>query len=295
MSRLKIVIIWHLVVLFCSSILLMIIMLALCVNKKVDQNQYSIFINKYTMDVSGPYDQGTYTIKPGDDMKFYTSTVQYYDNDINCMSKDGLQIALDISYQYLYQRNSLIPIMLYQFSDEINYLSSFNAIIESAIYKSCAFFDSEEYYTQRQKIEANMSTIVTNAIGNSSIGIDMNIFQIKNIQFPYSFNEAITQKQILIQQVQTQLNKRISQLISTNTTLIQAQQTAKQIKIQADNNVNIIIAQANATANIVNTQWLKRAETYKTIMEKQNINGTQLVSYIESELLRLSNDPTIQL
>lgn len=285
----------HIGTIIIGAILLTIVMLTLCVNKKIDQNQYGVFINKYTMDVSGPFDQGTYTIKPGDSMNFYTSTVQYYDDDIYCMSKDGLQIALEISYQYLYQRNSLIPIMLYDFSDEGNYLSGFNAIVESAIYKSCAFFNSEDYYTQRQKIEANMSITVTNAIGNSGIGIDLNIFQIKNIQFPYSFNDAITQKQILIQQVQTQLNKRVSQLISVNTTLIQAQQIAKQIKIQTDNNVNIIIAQANATSNIINTQWLKRASTYKTIMDKQNINSTQLVSYIEYELIRLSSEPTIQL
>lgn len=276
------------------------VLIGVSVNKKVAQNEYAIVANKYTMELVKVLEQGTYTVKPGDELNYYRSTVQTLNYDefegfLHCFSSDGLQIQLDITVQYLYKKDILVPILLKQFGNEKNYVSAFKAIVIDAILTSCANFTSDEYYTSRQNVENLMSETIVRDTNTSQIGIDVSLVQLKNIDFPDQFNQAIAQKQHTAQELQTQLNNRTSQLILANTTLIQAQQSAQQIIIQAHNTENLVIVKANTTSDIIRNQLVQRGDAYANIKTNLGFNSTQFVEYIEADLLRTSNNPLIGL
>ncbi len=283
--------------LLAAGLLLMIVSLALSTNKKVAQNQYAVVYNNFDMEVKKIIDQGTYTIDLGDQMKYYTSTIQYLNYEgqttIKCFSKDGLEIDIDVSVQYTYRKDSIIPVMWYIFDNEENYISFFNSSVIDTILTSCAEYDSDEYYSSRQTIENRMFDMLISNIANSSIGIDINLLQLRNIDFPDAFSAVISEKQALVQQIQTQLNNRTSQQILANTTLLQSGQIAQQIIIQAKNTEAVTLAQANATAGIIFNQWQQRGDAYFDIVTSLKLNSSGFIAYLESEVIRLSNSPVI--
>ncbi len=275
-----------------SSIL--IAYLATSTNKKVKQNEFAVVHNKYTTDVKTVLDQGVYSLEFGDELKYYISTVQYanYDN-LKCFSKDGLSVDLDYTVQYSYNKNSIIPVMWYLFDNENNYKNIINNIIQDSILTVCADFNSFEYYTNRQDIETNMHNLLELNINKSDIQINLHLFQLKNIDFPTSYNNIITEKQSIIQMSQTELNKRESELILANTTYIQSVQTAKQMLIETENQKQLILIQANITSNIIQLEFEQKALAYASIMSELGLNSSGIIDYIESEILRNSKNAYI--
>jgi hypothetical protein len=127
-------------------------------------------------------------------------------------------------------------------------------------------------------------------INRTDININLHLFQLRNIDFPSSYNNIISEKQSVIQMSQTEMNKRQSELILANTTYIQAVQTAKQLLIQADNQKQLTLFQANTTANIIQTDYEQRAISYEYIMTQLNLNATGMIDYLESEIIRTSGN-----
>lgn len=278
--------------------ILLVVYLATCVNVKVAQNQYLVISNRYTMTINPVLEQGNYNnLKIGNRKAYYIATIQYlnYDNknSIICYSSDGLQLYLEIGIQYLYDKEFIIPVMWRKFSNEKNYMSYYRSVIYNTIYTICANYGSEEYYTNRQIIETSMFNMVINQTSNINIGIKTVQVQLKNIDFPSTFSEIIAKKQLLVQELQTQNNNRTSQLILANTSYVQAIQKARQLLIEADNNVDIISNQAYATQNNVFIEYQQKTIVYKQIMSNFNFNASELADYLEADILRLSNNPTI--
>ncbi len=285
---------WSIAIAAVIGCAILIAFLATSTNKKVKQNEFAVVYNEYSTKVKDVLDQGVYTIGFGDKMTYYIATVQYinYDN-FNCYSRDGLVINLDMSVQISYNKNSIIPIMWYIFDKEDNYKSILNNVVHESVHTACADFMSYEYYTTRQLVESKMYAQLNENINKTDIKINLHLFQLKNIDFPQSYNNIISEKQSIIQMSQTELNKRDSELILANTSYIQAVQTAKQMLIQAENQKNLIIFQANTTTNIIQTEFEQKALAFQSIMMELGLNSTGMIDYLESEILRTSNNTFI--
>jgi hypothetical protein len=273
------------------GVIILIAFLATSTNKKVKQNEFAVVYNEYTTKVKDVLDQGVYTLDFGDKLKYYIATVQYmhYDN-LQCFSQDGLVIVLDISVQFSYDKNSIVPIMWYVFNKEKNYMMILRNVVEESVRTACADFLSFEYYTTRQLVETKMYMELMDNINRTDIHINLHLFQLKNIDFPSSYNNIISEKQSVIQMSQTEMNKRQSELILANTTYIQAVQTAKQLLIQAENQKQLTLFQANTTANIIQTEFEQKALSYEYIMTQLNLNATGMIDYLESEIIRTSGN-----
>jgi regulator of protease activity HflC (stomatin/prohibitin superfamily) len=163
-------------------------------------------------------------------------------------------------------------------------------VVEESVRTACADFMSFEYYTTRQLVETKMYMQLMDNINRTDININLHLFQLRNIDFPSSYNNIISEKQSVIQMSQTEMNKRQSELILANTTYIQAVQTAKQLLIQADNQKQLTLFQANTTANIIQTDYEQRAISYEYIMTQLNLNATGMIDYLESEIIRTSGN-----
>lgn len=279
-----------------GGVILMCVLLSLTVNKKVQQNEIGVVWNSYTMEIKNIYDQGTYTLDVGDNLETYIATVQYMDyTNLPCYTKDKLQITLDTQTQYTYIRDKLIPIMYRQYGNQGALMEYFDAAIKSAIYSTCVLFTSQDCYNNRQLIETAMLTNITNVVKNADIGIDVNLFVLRDIDFPTAFSNTIANIQAATQQIQTQLVTRQAELILANTSLIQAKQTAQQIMIQAENSAKLILQQANATANVIITQLHQQALSFKLIKDSLELNASGLISFLKSEFIRTAQHPFISI
>src|SRR3990167_1291281 len=92
-----------LIVLGLGGFILLIVLPAITVNKRVEQNEVGIFVNSFTTDVVGPYEQGSYTINVGDSIILFTRIVQDSGlEDIICLSNDKITIDLNVFIQFQY-------------------------------------------------------------------------------------------------------------------------------------------------------------------------------------------------
>lgn len=255
-------------------------------NKKVYQNEYAVVENSYSMKLRGPLEQGTYNdLTIGDTMVKYRSTIQFIEYGeptqfISCITRDGLIIRIEVNVQLQFDKNEIIPVVMYLFGTGDVYMDFVNKTIYGLLYADCAKFNANDYYSMRNIIEDVMYRSVTEQYNNKTSGITIYNVQLKNILFPQEFVDIIAAKQHLVQELQTQNNIRTSKLIEANSTLIQAQQQALITTIQAYNTANLTGVNANATVNNIHTKYQKMADYFGNVQTQFGFNVTGLIQYI---------------
>lgn len=136
------------------TLLIMMIVFPSITNKKVGQSEAGVRSNSYTMELSGPYLQGAYTLDVGEEFLLFERTIQNLGiGDVSCLTKDKLLITLSVSAQYQYQIEYLIPILLKQFQSNDKLRTLLNSAAESIISNTCLEFTAEEYYTERSVVD----------------------------------------------------------------------------------------------------------------------------------------------
>ena len=279
-----------------GALLLLIILPAITVNQKVAQDEYAVFVNRYTTEVSGIHSQGAYTLAVGDAIIRFPRTFQHLDFPlIQCMSYDQLVLDLTVSLQFQYHQEAIIPIIMMQFGDEENYQNFFRYKIMSSIIDTCGNYTAEDYYTVRAQIEGTMFQRVVGFIEDSDLGLEVIFLQLKNIDFPDQFAKAITTKQLVQQDAVTQTNSRTSQLIKAGTGLLESQKKAQITVINANNTARINVDRALTERNVIVEQWRQRGIAYNSVKTNLHLNDSQFINYLEFEIVRNGQHPVVNL
>jgi regulator of protease activity HflC (stomatin/prohibitin superfamily) len=278
--------------LFCI-ILLIIILLSLTVNKRVEQDEYGITINKFTTQIGPLLEQGSHTLAVGDKFIIIKSIFIHREYDFVCMTYDKLLIDISISFQYQYIKNRIIEEIFYKFGDENKFLIYMDAAVQSSVYSTCGNYHAEDFYVSRGSIENQMMIDMKVNMNKFDIGIDINLIQLKNVNLPTEFTTSITNKQLIDQNIVTQTNQRTSEIINANTILYQSKINYDISIINANNTAKIILQTAQINKDIEIYNWNQKAISILNIMTNLNLNSTQLCEYIELELMKNSKNSYI--
>lgn len=284
-------------ILFVCLLIIGFTLLGVSVNKKVENNQYGLaYYERSTMKFGDIKEQGIYAIPPGATMLRFPRTFQDVDlGTIKCFSKDKILLELAVKVQYQLIKEDIIPVILKQYGSNAAFRDILKYIVESEIMIVCGQYTGAQYYENRTDIDSAMSDRLKDAVNNNSSGATIGFFQLINIQFPQAFSDVITDKQIAIQQATTALNARQSQLITANTSLLQAQRQASITIATANNNAQIILQQANATSQTVFNQWNQRGLAWKSIKDSLGLDQQGFIDFLKNEVLRLVSSPVVSL
>lgn len=271
-------------------------LLGVSVNHKVENNEYGVVFINTTMEFGNVYEQGIYSIPPGSSIFYFERTLQDVDLEpIVCFSSDKVQLVLNISAQYRLVKELLIPIILQKYDGNDNFKNILSYVVQNIVMKRCGQYSGEDYYIKRATIDNDMYISLLADVNNVTIGATIEFFQLVNINFPKDFSDAITQKQIVIQNATTVLNQRTSLLIAANTTLLQAQRTANIMLMNANNTAEVNLKQAMVTSNIIYNQWYQRGQAYISVKNYLNLNESQFIDYLRNEVLRNVPSPIINI
>lgn len=274
-------------------IILGCILLALCVNIKIKQSDVGVFINHYTSTIRGPFDQGTYNILPGDEVLRFSRIYQQKNYHIDTLTKDGIVVNLNITFQQMYNISEIIPTILKKFDNEEFYLDVLSNVLWPSIMFVACKFNAEDFYNNRSYIETEMYNNYVSYISKISFGVDIKSLQLVHIGFPINYTDVLTQKQIQTQNKITNLNMRQGLLTKANTDLMIAKQQAQTILINANNTANINIANANTKYQIVLDNMEQTGNGLKIILNSFDNNFTSFFNYLEYTILSNSNNPII--
>lgn len=272
-----------------ASLLLMIILLSVTVNRSIDQSDYGLLYDHYNMQFDSEVkEQGKYTTGIGVDIYLFKRTVRTFPiNEVTCFSSDKVTMNLQVTVQTQFRKEALIPVVMKQFSTGKNYDAFLTSLIQSTILTTCLQFHSEQFYLIRSTIDATMFSNLQNVINSYNYGSDIQYFQLAKIDLPGPLINIITHKQNVEQKLITAKNDRQNQLTQAATRQLQAQQTVLVTGIRANNTASVIINKANVNKQIVQIQWSSRALAYKAIVQGFSLNADGFILYLKAELMRL--------
>ncbi len=275
------------IVFFGGGILLMIVLLSLTI-QTVQQQNYAVGYDNYTMEFTKVYTQGRYVTRVGEHLIVLPRTLQEYSAYLTCLTNDKVLVTLDVAMQFQYDKDALIDTILLEFNGKHNYNKFIENRATSSIMDTCLQYNAEDYYTERGAIDIQMYNNLVGVINNQSIGAKVEFFQLVNIAFPSEFSNAIEEKQTVQQEALTASNTRQSILTNANTALLEAQRTAAITLINANNTALINVNKANANARAQEELWEKRAYTYGYTANLLGLNGTEMIDYIENDNIKNS-------
>jgi hypothetical protein len=281
---------WTIGILSLSGIITMITLLAMYVSYPVEQSEYAVGYDTYNMEFTKIYEQGKYPIRVGEEMIIIKRTLQDYNRDLTCMTKDKILIGLSIGLQYQYQREDLIDKILKEFSSINNFKIFLFDRITSSIINSCLAYDAEEYYTKRSSIDRHMYNRLIINVNNYDLGATIGFFQLINIQYPVQISNAISQKQNIEQEALTSTNERASKLTEANTKKLEMERKADIQIINANIASNVTLNQAQSNFQIQQVLWDNRAFAYSHAKDVLGLNSTELIDYIQSDLISKSDN-----
>ena len=295
-------------VLALGGFLMLFSYLGLTINKRVNQDEYAIFHNIYTEQLSDTKTQGTYNLNLGDEIWRVPSIVQPLEfSNLVCLSSDGVRTTLDITVQYKYNQESIRSKLYMEFGGDDQYRQAFTLQVAASIYKSCGNFTAALYYDDRATIESLYNAWLIADIDRSGLNIAISNLQLKNVDFPESLKSAIAAKQAAKQDAVTATNSRNSQLIAARTIMLEAQRQANLKVIAANATATVNLAQANALAQVVRAQFVAAGKALgapcrvlrqraQQVRNGTNTNSTlqySCVEFVRSEVVRLANRPII--
>lgn len=273
----------------CVSLgIVFIVLLALSI-LNVSQDEWALNYGKISRtvrgDVMGP---GRQTLQPDSELITYKNTFVTHDLEIDCWTRDGLDISLDISIQTRYVEKELEAIF-FEFGKESEFTPYVVNVLKKIMRETCSNYTSFDYYNQRGVIQSDMLNRIDTKLPTLGTHLTTGGFlQLRNIKLPDSFNQAILDKRSAEQDIQVAINQRAQQLIIASTTLSQAVNNGTVLV----NNANLLAAairfDADQQAQAITSKYQQRALVYQIAMQNLGMNASD---YIRNVLMnQLLND-----
>lgn len=245
----------------------------------VGYNQLALNQNMLTQEIEEKvYEKGFYHIGPLNRFIKFPKTVQpiefYESYSLDSRTKDGLLIHIQLSFQYKLRKEELIQ--LYS-TFELDYENYFISQSRTTLRDVASFYNAIEFFNNRTFIGDIMFQYLVQDI--DEMYADVVYFQLREIDLPDEFEEALKQVQIAQQQYQIALYEQEAAIIRAQTQIIEA---------QAQANITVVLAEADAEAYLINME--AQAEALNITLTAERLAyyamGQQL-NLTSSELLAL--------
>lgn len=241
--------------------------------KQIGFNEYGLKQDIWTKEISEEiYEEGFYFIGPFYDFLRFPSTYQTIeftsapiadDVPLRTQTKDGLQVKVDVSFQFRFRKADILDLYSQYGNDYKNY---FIRVSRSALREVCGEFSAIQFYASRSIVNIAMKNALNDSLASL---VDVGEFQLRDIDLPNSFEAATEELEVARIQIEIAQYAQKAAIIEAQTLIIQA---------QANANITIIGAQAAAEAlNITLTaEGLLLTELAATI----GLNSTELLTYL---------------
>lgn len=256
----------------------------------------SLELNEYGLDYSGiwktvdsePYTSGIHFL--GFQHSFIVfpksaQTIDFTDDGdsgiIDSRTSDGLVVLLEVSFQYELQKQSLYS-MYKRYGTE--YESNIILITIDVINKVSNNYTAYDFFVDRSEISAVMENSLTGRL-NADMGIDIKFFQLKTVDLPDSFEDAIQTTEVKKQDIEKAKAEKSKAVIEIETKIQKAQQNKEIILNQAYGQSNSTTYASIGEVKSYNVTEMTTVDAYSLLKQTSNLTNTELLNYIKSNLI----------
>ncbi|KAL8559132.1 hypothetical protein ACOMHN_046180 [Nucella lapillus] len=276
-------------------VMLLVIMTGILVAtslKKLASDEVGIQYDTLQKDLDDKvFTEGLHTGPPGFEFIIFPNvyTTLEYDR-LWCLNKDGVPIAVDISFQFKALVNHIREIVM-DFKDFEGYKKVLRNSGSAVIHEACSQFNTSQFQAERGNFQTTLANILKKRF--SSMHADVTDLQVNNIRRPQAYEAAIRSKERAREDIKVATNERPRLITEANTTRLEAVSEAKIILNKADSQARILNNKAKADAQAIVTQFEKEADAYESIVSPSGLQFTPegFISYLGVRVIASAKNP----
>lgn len=294
-SRMK----WPWLALGFSVVVVAIILLAVSL-KKISSTELGVEYDKWAKELDDAAKTGgLHTGPPGFRFIKFPSTQITAEIEDTCVSKDGIRVRFQVSYQYLMPEQWIVG-AIYKYRDYPKWSTIVEAAGNSAIQHSCSAFNVTNFQSLRNLIQIDMFEELKTKLEGTNTDVDSHdgvyaravSLQLKNVDLPAEYTNAVSDKQSAKEDIALAKNQRNQELTKANTELFAVQAETKKILENAMNDVNVTLTEADLTAAQTIFTFAEETETIQQAKETFNLDTNGVLSYMANQLY--ADAPTLK-
>jgi len=277
-----------------TCVLLVIVSIALIAVsfKKLEENQFGLLYDVWRKDLDDEAQSGgLFSGPPGFKfVKFPSTFVTIELNDRYCVSRDGLIVGFSVTFQYQMIAENMFPAV-----ERYRDFGKWDMVVYeaglSAVHHSCSDFFISNFQNKRGEIQAVMEdNLRVKLEGNSTQGTEgvyaMAIsLQLRNIQLPEEYSNAVKDKQSAEEDIALAQNQRQQETTRAGTDLLKAKEEARKILDTANNDVEILLTEARLSAEETTFAFAQEAQTIVDVKEALGLSTDGVLAYLANGLL----------
>ena len=252
------------------TLLILVIILGLSI-KKVEFDQYAVVKNKYTIkiypDVLG---EGRVFLYPGDVIYIFPRLLQTIemtnDEKLFCRTSEGLEMTLDITFQYQLEKEKLLDTFL-SWNDASGHSQFIRSLTRDTIKDVCGEFSGEDFFNRRGDIASRMledlQFIFSNTTSNSNSKAIL--IQLRNVMHPPEYEQANQDTEEVSQERGRALSEREQQITDATTELRKAEANANIRLTEARGIADATVAEARERAQADFVKWQQRGKAFASV------------------------------
>jgi len=259
--------------------------------KKVDNTEFAALYDVYTKQLDDAARDGGLYIGPPS-FRFIKFPSIYVTQGVSdtCLSKDGLRVVFDVTFQYQILEEWLVPAVL-KYRNFETWAKVVKSAGKSAIFHSCADFKISSFQNKRGVIQQVMQENLSLKLeGENKTGFDgvyarAVSLQLSYLELPMRYTDAITEKQTANEDIALAVNQRAQEVTRAETQLKAAKEQARKIFDTAENDANITISKALLKAEEILDAFEKEARTIVAVKESLNLTIEGILGYTANKLI----------
>jgi len=204
--------------------------------EKLSYNEYGLNVNNFDGTIENRvYEEGFHLIGILNDFIRFPSTwvtiefsPSWDANDIPIVSqtRNGLFVDVDVSFQFRLRKSDVLQIYTEYGMDYLEYIEK---VARSALRTVIGNYDAEQLYTNRTVVNSEMFDSMHASLDSI---VEMGDFQLRDIEFPESFKEAVEEYEVWRIQTEIARQEQLAELIRQDTLTYIAEYTANRTMIE---------------------------------------------------------------
>jgi regulator of protease activity HflC (stomatin/prohibitin superfamily) len=256
--------------------------------KQIGYNEYGLNQDTISQKIEGKvYEKGLYHVGIFHRFIKFPRTVQKIEffnilgspgdslGPLNSRTEDGLLIHIQLAFHYRLQKDDILN--LYG-TFGLDYEDRFVGQARTTLRDVVSFYSAIEFFNNRTVIAETMEIYLNSDL--QKMYVDIVFFQMREIDLPDEFEEALKQVQIAQQQYQIALYEQEAAVVRAQTAIIEAQAQANITVLKAEADAEAYIISMEAQAQAVNITLTAEKLAYYAMGQQLNLTSSELLALL---------------
>jgi len=199
-------------------------------------------------------------------------------------TRDGLDVSIELSFQYQLKQDEVFELYT-TLGAGSEFHNTFVRIAIDRLTESATDYTANEFFTDRTRIGKAMEELLREDF-ESHLFATIFSFQLRAVGLPDEFEKAIQLTEVKKQDTHVAEAEMNSTRVSQETLLMQATRRMQVKANQADSYAQSVMLSNSADIEQFQTSQKKAADSYSQVLEKLDSNENNLLTYVQSRVLR---------